>query len=216
MKKNPRAAAAAVLVLLIFNALACSIPIGNGAPLTPTAALPTQPEVGASPTPPLAATVGAEPTLPPELPAPTATGITPVAPETGEVLIYLVALEDNGASGPVIGCGDSLIEVRRPADSNDQPIAAALQALLSVKSQFYGESGLYNALYQSELAVENWEVTPDGLASVMLTGQIKLGGTCDAPRFKAQIVQTIASASKAQWVEVFINGEPIDEVLTQR
>ena len=138
------------------------------------------------------------------------------APESSEVRIYMVALDDNGASGPlVVGCGDSLVEVRREIPPTTQPLRAALEELLAQKDQYYGESGLYNALYQSNLSVQSAAVMEESIATVELTGQLVVGGTCDAPRVKAQIVQTILGAGEFSWAEVFINGQPIDEVLSQ-
>lgn len=143
--------------------------------------------------------------------------VEPTAPaQVSEIRIYMIAVGDNGASGPPIGCGDSLIEVRRAVAPTTQPVRAALDTLLAEKNQYYGESGLYNALYQSNLSVQSVDVSADGVATVQLTGEVTLGGTCDVPRFKAQIVQTILSAGEIQWAEVFINGQTIDEVLSQK
>lgn len=224
MNKSFRASTAAVLAALLFSGLACAIPIGNGGTAAvPSAAVTATPELAfqtALPGPPAdlpAATTGAQETQEPAgQPFPTATVQPTSAAGAQEVLIYLIALEDNGASGPPVGCGDSLIAVRRQVTPAEQPIVTALTELLSLKSQFYGESGLYNALYQSELALQSVEVSEEGLAAVMLVGQIRLGGTCDAPRVKAQIVQTVLSADGVQWVEVFVNGEPIDDLLSQQ
>src|SRR5690348_4697167 len=67
--------------------------------------------------------------------------------------IYLIAIGDNGHSGPVVGCQDSLVPVTG-LDIGNQPttedkISAALGKLFAIHDQYYGESGLYNALYQS-------------------------------------------------------------------
>ena len=83
----------------------------------------------------------AKPTIPTLLPQPTVTQTRPPAPQTGEVLIYLVALEDNGASGKPVGCGDSLAPVRRSIAPTPLAIVAALNELFSIKGQYYGEVG---------------------------------------------------------------------------
>jgi hypothetical protein len=129
--------------------------------------------------------------------------------------MYLVALEDDGASGATIGCGDSLVPVRRAVAPTRLPLLAALNELLAQKSEFYGESGLYNALWQSNLRVQTAEIR-DGTATVALVGQVRLGGTCDSPRFQAQIEETIRAASGAETVNVFLNGTPMADALSQR
>lgn len=133
-----------------------------------------------------------------------------------EVTIYYIALEDGGKSGPAVGCGDSLVAVKRPVTPTNQPIQVALQELFSVKDQYIGQSGLYNALYQSNLVVESVSVQTSGLAEVALTGTMQLGGTCDSPRFKGQIEQTIMAQPGISAANVTINGKTMDEVLSQK
>ncbi len=65
--------------------------------------------------------------------------------------IYLVALEDAGKSGTAIGCGDSLVAV----DVDSADARSALEFLLQEKNHLYGQSGLYNSLYQSDLRWTN-------------------------------------------------------------
>lgn len=202
------AATAVLLFVLSLSPAACSMPVPSSAPM-PEGTLPA---VTATPMP-------AEPGTPAEHGAATATvspteaAAPPAEPE--EVIIYLVALEDNGASGPAVGCGDSLIAVTRPASAGE-PVQAALTQLFAIKEEVLGESGLYNALWQSNLSVESVSVDNTGTATVVLAGSILLSGTCDSPRFKAQIEQTVLSVQGVQAVNVLINGEPIDEVLSQQ
>lgn len=188
------AAAGVLLFILSLSALACSLPLSGGT-ATP------------GDTSPAAATATPTPTEPGVSAVPTA--------EPDEAIIYLIALEDNGASGPAVGCGDSLIEVRRPASAGE-PVQAALEQLFAIKEQFLGESGLYNALWQSNLSVESVSIDDNGTATVRLTGSFLLGGTCDSPRFKAQIEQTVLRAAGVQAANILINGRPINEVLSQR
>jgi hypothetical protein len=94
-------------------------------------------------------------------------------------------------------------------------LRAALEKLLSAKQQFYGESGYYNALYQSDLQVSS-VVIEQGKAIIHLTGSIVLGGTCDAPRVEAQIEQTALQFSTVNEVDVFVNDVPLEEALSTR
>ena len=131
------------------------------------------------------------------------------------VNIYLIAVDDNGQSGPKIGCNDSVIRVIQDIPPTTAPLTGALERLLSLNDQFFGESGLYNALYQSDLQVEN-VVVQNGKATIRLTGQLRLGGVCDNPRVEAQIKQTAFQFSSVTEVAVFINGRPLADVLSQR
>jgi hypothetical protein len=158
----------------------------------------------------------------PTLFVPTATQVpltsTKPAPTTSTeqtVKIFLIAIEDNGQSGTLVGCGDSAIPVTVTIPQTQGVLRAAVEKLLSAKQQFYGESGLYNALYQSNLQVVG--VTIDqGKAVIHLTGTIMLGGTCDAPRLEAQIEQTALQFSTVNDVAVFVNDAPLEDVLSQK
>jgi hypothetical protein len=142
------------------------------------------------------------------------TGVTPGS-QTSRVRIFLVAVDDNGKTGKKIGCGDSLIPVTRDITPTTAPLKAALEELLSLKAQSYGESGLYNALYQSNLTVERAVIT-DGKADVSLRGTYTLGGTCDTPRFSGQLQETARQFPSVEEVDVLLNGMPIAEALSEK
>ncbi len=144
---------------------------------------------------------------------PTGTGNTgtPAESRTRQVQVFLVALEDNGATGKKIGCGDSLVAVQR--DVANSTIQSALTELFSIDGQYYGESGLYNALYQSDLTIDEIEVE-EGFATVKLSGKVQLGGTCDSPRFAEQIRETILQFPTVSSAEITINGQAIEEVVS--
>jgi hypothetical protein len=132
-------------------------------------------------------------------------------PGPAHVLIYLVALGDNGASGERIGCDDSLIPVTveiRHADTVEERIARALESLLALDEPYYGESGLYTALYQSNLAVESVSID-GGTATVNLTGELLIGGVCDEPRVIAQLETTVERFQTVTDVVVLLNGGPL-------
>jgi hypothetical protein len=161
----------------------------------------------------------------PTLTLPTATQAQPVPPTTaaatattaGEqtIKIVLIELEGNGQSGPLVGCGDSAIPINATIPRTQGVLRAALEKLFSAKQQFYGESGYYNALYQSDLEVASVRIE-QGNAIIHLTGTIMLGGTCDAPRVQAQIEQTALQFSTVSDVTVFVNDVPLEDVLSSR
>ena len=183
---------------------------GNSATASPTAS--TSAPVTAPPTasaPPSSAP--GSPTASPEpTPEPTFTGFPEqVAPLT----VYYVAVGDNGISGPKIGCGDSLVATTTaPVRFTDQ-VGPSVGALLANKSRDVGMSGLVNVLYQSNLTYVAGELNGSTI-TIWLSGQFMLGGVCDIPRAKAQLEYTAMAASDATSARVFVNGRPIDEVLS--
>ena len=142
---------------------------------------------------------------------------TPVPTASGEqmVQIVLIELEGNGQSGPLVGCGDSAIPINVTIPRTQGVLRATLEKLFSARQQFYGESGYYNALYQSDLRVDRVAIE-QGTAVIHLSGSIVLGGTCDAPRVQAQIEQTALQFSTVNAVEVFVNGMPLADVLSSQ
>jgi hypothetical protein len=179
--------------------------------------------------------IEAPPAAPAGLPAPTAslvpdtataplpTGTMPELPPT-EVLqstsagpqmvkIFLIAIEDHGQAGKQIGCGDSVVPVQVPIPPTQGVLKASLVALLSLKDQYYGESGLYNALYQSNLQVESVVINA-GNAEVHLSGTLTMGGECDTPRVQAQLEETILQFSTVTSVTIYINDRLLSDVLS--
>ena len=140
---------------------------------------------------------------------PSAGGVQPPPPAgTTRVNIYMI-----GEGGGSVGCGDQVVAVRRDVPRTAAPLTAALNLLLSQKSQYYGESGLYNALYQSNLRIAS--ITRKGSAwTINLAGTFQLGGVCDNPRVKAQLDQTALQFSTVQSVRYFINGKPLESLLS--
>ena len=185
---------------------------------TETATVPASPTLQASPT---STAVISSPTL--ALPTttqaqpvpPTSTNPGPTLAAEQTVKIVLIALEDNGQSGTLVGCGDSAIPISVTIPPTQGVLRAALEKLFSAKQQYYGESGYYNALYQSDLEIVSVRIE-QGKAMVHLTGTITLGGTCDAPRVEAQIEQTALQFSTVSDVSVFVNEVPLEDVLSSR
>ncbi len=62
-------------------------------------------------------------------------------PELTTVKIFLVATGDNGVSGKMIGCGDSLVPVTQQIVPTQGVLRAALEILLGIQQQYYGQSG---------------------------------------------------------------------------
>jgi spore germination protein GerM len=128
------------------------------------------------------------------------------------VKIYLIAINDNGASGPKIGCNDSAVPVTLNLPATTSPLTDSTKQLLSMKSRFYGESGLYNVFYQSNLTVDS-VIISNGKATYNLRGTLSLGGECDDPRVEAQLKYTALQFSTVKTVEIFVNGKKLSSVL---
>jgi len=129
------------------------------------------------------------------------------------VLVYLIALEDDGQSGIPVGCGDSAVPVQVEIQPTQAVLKAALEELLSIKSQYYGESGLYNALYQADLSVDSVNIS-GGKGTVYLTGSLNLGGVCDNPRLQAQLEQTVLQFPTVTEADIFINGKSLADAIS--
>lgn len=134
---------------------------------------------------------------------------------TEQVKIYLIAIDDQGKSDKKIGCGDSVVGVTKKITETDAPLRTALNELLSIKKQYYGESGLYNSLYQSSLTIDQVTIT-NSIADIRLSGQLLLGGVCDNPRVKAQLENTALQFPTVKSTSIFINNKPLDEVLSEK
>ena len=128
--------------------------------------------------------------------------------------IYLIAIEDKGTTGKKLDTGDSVVPVEVDLKKqNENTLEEVLNELLSIKEQYYGESGLYNALYQSNLTVESAEIK-DGVAEIHLSGNFTLGGVMDNPRVKAQIEETAKQFDEVKSVKIYLGDKTIDDALS--
>ncbi len=188
-------------LFLVFLFL-CSACTSNSPAVTPTP-IPASTSTAASTSAPL-------PTITSTIEPTTATS----KPQT--VLIYLVAVGDNGASGELIGCGDSLVPVEVAIEPTQAVLNSAFTALLNLTSNItYGESGLYNALYLSDLRIDSLTIV-DREAIIYLSGSLVTGGECDIPRIEAQLTATALQFSTIDSVTIYVNGTLLQDVLDLR
>jgi hypothetical protein len=204
----------AILILLTLTACNSTIEIGlEHSPtiaVEPAATIPTSIQVATNT--PIAPTVNV-PQPSPTIQAATGTSIPTDLPLASLVQIYLIGLEDNGQTGVTVGCGDSAIPVQVEIQPTQGVLKAALEALLSIKDQYYGQSGLYNALYQSDLQVDSININ-NGKATVYLSGSLIMGGECDNPRVQAQLEQTVLQFPTVTEADIYVNGKPLSDVLS--
>lgn len=135
------------------------------------------------------------------------------ASRTTSIRFYLIAVNDKGKAGQKIGCGDSLVAVPYPRSTFAKPWEEALRLLLNIHQRFYGQSGLYNALYQSRLSLKRSTLVR-GHLSVYLTGRLRSGGSCDAPRIAGQLRETARQTGQVRNVSIFINNLRLSKLLS--
>jgi enamine deaminase RidA (YjgF/YER057c/UK114 family) len=136
-------------------------------------------------------------------------------PQVSQTQLYFIALGDAGASGREIGCGDSVIPVTINIEPTIAPLTAAFERLLATDEEYYGQSGLYNALHNSDLTIDSATVE-NGQAIVYLSGNLEVAGTCEGPRIEAQIRQTADQFSTVSESVVYINGERLENIVSLR
>jgi spore germination protein GerM len=123
---------------------------------------------------------------------------------------------NNGESGKYIGCGDSLVPVEIRIEPTLGVLRAAINELLKLQGQHtYGQSGLYNALYLSDLQLQDVAVI-DGVARIAFTGQLIYGGECDIPRIEEQLYTLAMQFTTVDSVVITVNGVALEELLDLR
>ena len=138
--------------------------------------------------------------------------VNPDENKPGEVTFYMILPEGTEASQipegaiEIEGCG---IEYAVPVSSinGDVSLQGTLNSLFSIKETVYPGTDYINTLYASNLTATVF----DGIepVEVNLNGEIMMGGTCDTPRFKAQIEETIKRyIGNRQSFQINIKGDP--------
>lgn len=156
-----------------------------------------------------------------EDPAPTPQAPAPGTATPRGVTAYYVLLDDGGSNGVRFGCNDSLVGLERSPTGGEDPLHAAVGALLDGTSGSEppgsgskSAPGMYNALEGSKLKFLSG--TFDGTTvTVYLAGTLSPGGVCDIPRIEAQLTQTAVAAVDAIRAEIYVNGQPLTESLSQ-
>jgi hypothetical protein len=105
-----------------------------------------------------------------------------------------------------------VVFVERQVESAEDPLQVALQELLAIEEREYGQSGLINPLYRSDLGISEVMVE-GGVATIRLQGEFLIGGVCDGPRVEAQFEQLALQYDFVNEVEVFINDQPLEELI---
>lgn len=175
----------------------------------------------ATPSPSAPATHSQSPAAPRTSATPTPTGSPrpsrPAKPvgQTSALSLFYVALGDNGKAGERVGCGDSLVmDTTGPVHFTDQ-VSASFSRLLANHQRSLGQSGLYNALYQSRLRFVDYTKMGD-VITIRLSGHLTSSGECDDPRMVAQLERTATVAAGTGHARVLVNDTPLRQLLSGR
>jgi hypothetical protein len=193
-----------LMILLLTTCISVTL---NNSP-TPTSAKVTAPPLQPQPTS----------TTPPPTSIPTTVPPTQTPPPVGvdRVKIFLIAMGDNGVSAKKIGCGDSVVPVVVAIQPTTGVLRSALTELLGLEGQrYYGQSGLYNALYLSQLTIDSLNIV-NREAIINLKGTLTIAGDCDDPRIKAQLEEVALQFNTIDKVSIFINGISLEHLLSGR
>ena len=133
------------------------------------------------------------------------------AKATREVKVYLVAYDDQGASGKKIGCDDSLVAVTRTIKATGAPLKATVEELLAVPHEY--DEKLRNHWWGENLSVKSASIR-NGVATIHVTGNGPyIAGICDAPRIEEQMTETVKQFPGVRRVRVFVNNRPLASVV---
>jgi len=131
---------------------------------------------------------------------------------TSKVQVYVIALNDRGATGRATGCGDSAVPLDVDLPAPAPALEGALSALLTLQDGAETK-GLYNALAHSPLKIDRIDRTgPE--ARVYLSGYVELGGDCDGPRILSQLTETVLQFHDVQHAQFFLDGKPLQGALS--
>jgi hypothetical protein len=128
------------------------------------------------------------------------------------IMIYLVAVGDNGKTGKKIGCDDSLIAITRNIKKTAAPLTAAIRELLLTPEHPEGTPKLENFWKGNNLKVRSVSLV-NGTATIRLSGQVFVAGVCDEPRIQSQIEATARQFRNVKRVKVFIGKQTLADAV---
>ena len=126
--------------------------------------------------------------------------------------IFLISIENKVSAGAEVGCGDSAVPVEADLPAPTPALWGSLETLLTAGKR-YESAGFYNALANSPLRVQRIERS-GSTARIYLTGYLEIGGVCDSPRVLSQITETATQFQDIDKAEIFLDGKPLDELLS--
>lgn len=125
---------------------------------------------------------------------------------------YFFALEADSDELEKTSCGDGIIPVERWVSTEGNSLRNLYQDVLSLHDKTYELTGLFNALWQSSLDVQEATIV-DGLATIKLTGVITKSDNCDAERIKIQLERLAVQIPGVAQTVITINDKTLDQAL---
>jgi hypothetical protein len=128
--------------------------------------------------------------------------------------VYYIAIDNNGARWPAVGCNDSAVEMTKTVFEPYLAPEDAIRALLTTDESVYQPFGLYNVFENSELALDQ-VIMSWNTALTYLSWQLLIWWICDTPRVEAQLYYTTTQFDNIDDALFFINDEPLADILNQ-
>lgn len=136
-----------------------------------------------------------------------------LAAHSSQVKVYLVALGDNGKMGRKFGCDDSLVAVTRAISPAQAPLKSALQLLLSTPQRDAKNPKLENFWKGRNLRLQSVSLR-NGVATIIISGEVFVAGICDEPRITEQIEATARQFPSVKKVRVFMGRVPLARAIS--
>lgn len=130
----------------------------------------------------------------------------------GKIRLFMVAMDTTSHpyQGKNFGCNDTLVPVTiKMQNPGSYRVKTLVQKLFATK----GENGLANILYGANIQIQKITIHQNK-AEIKLSGEFKIKGTCDIPRIKMQLRQTVLKNSKLDEVTFYINDVTMDQYLS--
>lgn len=116
-------------------------------------------------------------------------------PDANSVIVFLTAEKPDYKGKDAymeFGCESLLVPVRREVTKTQSDLAEALVQLITIKETAYFDQGIRNAVAPSAPKIRLTNIHYEGKTRVIdFDGQFISAGTCDDPRIKAQIEETV-------------------------
>jgi hypothetical protein len=133
---------------------------------------------------------------------------------TRRVQVFLIAPKDGGRLGRKVACADSAVGVEVDLATTQPALEGALKALLALSAAHHEATGLYNPLYASPLAIERVE-REGAEVRVRLSGYVEVGGSCDAARQLAQLIETALQFKDVQHAVFYVGDERLADLVSR-
>lgn len=126
--------------------------------------------------------------------------------------LFKVAIETTSQTfeGPKFGCNDKLVPFEVPLQySGRKRLELLIRKLFTTK----GKNGLANRLYGAKIKIRAITIYQNK-AEIKLSGKFIIKGTCDIPRIKKQLHQTVLQNSNLNEVTFYIDDKTLDQYLS--